>query len=86
MSVRYDYTFDGSEIIRFNDRSCNNNNYNAGYFKSVTGEAYTASFLLNTNIYKSQCGDLTDIDNSRTVNIAGTLSDSTEFSYNVVIK
>lgn len=45
------------------------------------------TFTLNTNIYKSQQGDICEIGNrANTVSIAGTLSDSTPFDYNVVIK
>ena len=86
MGMRYDYTFDGSEIIRFNDRTCSNNNYNAGYFKSVTGEAFSAKFDLNTNIFKSQQGDIADgIESASTAKLTGAYADGTEFDYDIVI-
>lgn len=48
---------------------------------------FKATFTLNTNIYKSQQGDICEIGKrANTVSIAGTLSDSTPFDYNVVIK
>ena len=47
---------------------------------------YTANFNLALNVVKSQKGDVKDIDYSNTVNIAGTLSDDTEFSFNAVKK
>lgn len=47
---------------------------------------YENTFDLAVNTFKSQQGDIKDIDYSSTVNIAGTLSDDTEFSYNAVKK
>lgn len=50
------------------------------------GQPFDAKFKLNTNIFKSQVGDLADISFDNTINIAGTLSDDTEFSYNALVK
>lgn len=45
------------------------------------------SFKLNTNVFKSQQGDIYEIGKrANTVSIAGTFSDSTPFDYNVAIK
>lgn len=46
-----------------------------------------ANFKLNINEFKSQQGDIGELGKrANTVNIAGTLSDSTPFEYNAVIK
>ena len=50
------------------------------------GRPLNTGFGLVENVYKSQVGDVKDIDYSDTVNIAGTLPDDTEFSYNAVKK
>lgn len=50
------------------------------------GKPFDAKFKLLENIYKSQVGDLADISFDNTVNIAGTLSDDTEFSFNALVK
>lgn len=47
---------------------------------------YENNFDLAINVFKSQQGDLADINFDNTVNIAGTLSDDTEFSYNALMK
>ena len=58
-----------------------------GFILNLQKEGFTAKFTLNTNIFKSQQGDICEIGNrANTVSIAGTLSDSTPFDYNVVIK
>lgn len=54
--------------------------------KIQLGEPLSANFKLTENIYKSQQGDLADINFDNTINIAGTLSDDTEFSYNALVK
>ena len=47
---------------------------------------YENTFDLAVNTFKSQQGVLADINFDNTVNIAGTLSDDTEFSYNALVK
>lgn len=47
---------------------------------------YENTFDLAVNTFKSQQGILADINFDNTVNIAGTLSDDTEFSYNALVK
>ena len=54
--------------------------------KLQLGQPLKTDFKLNTNVFKSQQGDLADIDFDNTINIAGTLSDDTEFSYKALMK
>ena len=54
--------------------------------KTVDSKPIDLKFKLAENIFKSQQGDLADISFDNTINIAGTLSDDTEFSYNVLVK
>lgn len=54
--------------------------------KLQLGQSLRTDFKLAENIYKSQQGDLADINFDNTINIAGTLSDDTEFSYNALVK
>lgn len=64
------------------------------YRRMVTGKyhlelyifPYENAFDLAVNTFKSQQGDLADISFDNTINIAGTLSDDTEFSYNALVK
>lgn len=62
------------------------NTYAMAVLKVEDSKPFSASFKLLENIYKSQVGDLADINFDNTINIAGTLSDDTEFSYNALVK
>lgn len=62
------------------------NTYATAVLKTVDSKPFGADFKLDENIFKSQQGDLGDIDYDNTVNIAGTLSDDTEFSYDALVK
>ena len=82
------YTFaDGDKLtVAPNWRMLNNRNL-AVLCKFTAGTPFSANFKLNTNIFKSQQGDIGELGRrANTVSIAGTLSDSTPFDYNVVIK
>lgn len=54
--------------------------------KLQLGQSLRTDFKLAENVFKSQQGDLADISFDNTINIAGTLSDDTEFSYNALVK
>lgn len=54
--------------------------------KLQMGQPLRTDFKLAENVFKSQQGDLADISFDNTINIAGTLSDDTEFSYNALMK
>lgn len=60
--------------------------YATAVLKTVDSKPFSASFKLLENVFKSQQGDLADINFDNTINIAGTLSDDTEFSYNALVK
>lgn len=60
--------------------------YAIAVLKVEDSKPFSASFKLAENIYKSQQSDLADISFDNTINIAGTLSDDTEFSYNALVK
>lgn len=62
------------------------NTYAMAVLKVEDSKPFSASFKLAENIFKSQQGDLADINFDNTINIAGTLSDDTEFSYNALVK
>lgn len=61
-------------------------NYAVAVVKILDSKPVDLKFKLNENIYKSQASDLADISFDNTINIAGTLSDDTEFSYNALVK
>lgn len=62
------------------------NTYATAVLKTVDSKPVDLKFDLLENIFKSQQGDLADISFDNTINIAGTLSDDTEFSYNALVK
>lgn len=62
------------------------NTYAMAVLKTVDSKPFGADFKLDENVFKSQQGDLADISFDNTINIAGTLSDDTEFSYNALVK
>lgn len=82
------YTFaDGDKLTVAPNVKLRNNRNLAVLCKFVAGTPFSAKFDLNTNIFKSQQGDICEIGKrANTVSIAGTLPDNTPFDYNVVIK
>lgn len=65
--------------------SANNNQTVGIIFKFTSGSEWTQSFKLVENVYKSQLGDLeSGAQSSGTVTLAGTYSDNTEFSYDLL--
>ena len=65
--------------------SANNNQTIGIIFKFTSGSEWTQSFKLVENVYKSQLGDLeSGAQSSGTVTLAGTYSDNTEFSYDLL--
>ena len=54
--------------------------------KFKVGTPWSANFKLNTNTFKSQQGDLTDMsENLNTTELTGKFADGTDFSFNVVV-
>lgn len=62
------------------------NTYATAVLKVEDSKPVDLKFDLLENVFKTQQGDLADISFDNTVNIAGTLSDDTEFSYNALMK
>jgi len=62
------------------------NTYAMAVLKVEDSKPVDLKFDLLENVFKSQVGDLADISFDNTINIAGTLSDDTEFSYNALVK
>ena len=82
-----EYTFDGSETLSYGKYKLMAGKYVVAANFFAFDEPFDAKFKLNINEFKSQQGDIGELGKmANTVSIAGTLSDSTPFDYNVVIK
>lgn len=85
-TAKYSYTFDGSETIVYKSVKLPNGKSNGGYLELDYDQPFDAKFKLNTNIFKSQQGDIADgVESASTAKLTGVYSDGTEFSYDVVI-
>ena len=57
-----------------------------GFILNLQKEGLTAKFTLNTNIFKSQQGDIADgVESASTAKLVGKFADGTDFDYNLVI-
>lgn len=83
---RESFTIEEGDVLQMPNVAVRKGRTAGVMFKFTSGTPFSAKFDLNTNIFKSQQGDLADINFDNTINIAGTLSDDTEFSYNVLVK
>lgn len=55
-------------------------------YKLKVGTPWSADFKLNTNIFKSQQGDIADgVEDASTAKLTGKFADGTDFDYNLVI-
>ena len=55
-------------------------------YKLKLGTPWTTKFDLNTNIFKSQQGDIADgVENASTAELTGKFADGTDFDYNLVV-
>ena len=85
--VIYSYTFDGSETITFKTVKTAAGKSKGGYLELDYDLPFDAKFKLNTNIFKSQQGDLADgINDASTAKLTGQFADGTEFSYELLVK
>lgn len=77
---------EGDKLIVGPNRRLRANQYGGARFQFTVGTPFSASFDLNTNVFKSQQGDI-DIaaPDQTTVNISGKFSDNTDFSYDFVV-
>lgn len=85
-TAKYSYTFDGSETIVYKNVKIGAGKSNGGYLELDYDQPFDAKFKLNTNIFKSQQGDIGSASSGTgTVNISGKFSDNTDFSYDFVV-
>lgn len=60
--------------------------YYGGKISITAGTPFSASFKLNTNIFKSQQGDIADgVESASTAKLVGKFADGTDFDYNLVV-
>ena len=85
-TARYSYTFDGSETIVFKNVKTAAGKSKGGYLEFDYDEPFDAKFKLNTNVFKSQQGDVNVVGRVSTVNFAGTDGQGNPFRYDVVMK
>lgn len=82
----YDYTFDGSESIVYKNVKTAAGKSKGGYLELDYDLPFDAKFKLNTNIFKSQQGDI-DIIGAQptgTATLSGKFADGTDFSYEIM--
>ena len=57
-----------------------------GFIVNLQKEGFTASFTINTNVFKSQQGDIADgVESASTAKLSGKFADGTDFDYNLVV-
>ena len=55
-------------------------------YKLKLGTPWTTKFDLNTNIFKSQQGDIADgVESASTAKLSGKFADGTDFDYDIVV-
>lgn len=81
------YTFaEGDKLTVAPNVKLRNNRNLAILCKFTAGTPFSASFKLNTNVFKSQQGDQADgVENANTAKLVGKFADGTDFDYNLVI-
>ena len=87
MMIADSYTVQEGDRLAFGKGyNISNTRWYGGKLSITVGEPFDAKFKLNTNIFKSQQGDI-DIaaPDQTTVNISGKFSDNTDFSYDFVV-
>lgn len=77
---------EGDKLIIGPNRRLRANQYGGARFQFTVGTPFDAQFKLNTNVFKSQEGNIGAFSgNANTVNFAGQTVDGTDFSYDIVI-
>lgn len=77
---------EGDKLAFGKGYNVSNNRWYGGKLSITAGEPFDAKFKLNTNIFKSQQGDISQAVRANTVLIEGTYSDDEPFSINAVVK
>lgn len=55
-------------------------------YKFKIGTPWSANFKLNTNVFKSQQGDIADgVESASTAKLSGKFADGTDFDYDIVV-
>ena len=89
MAIADSYTVQEGDRLAFGKGyNVSNNRWYGGKLSITVGEPFDAQFKLNTNVFKSQQGDI-DIagaQSSGTVTLAGEYADGTEFSFEMLVK
>lgn len=82
------YTFEPTDIISLGWGKLGPGKYTSCGIECNFGTPFDAKFKLNTNIFKSQQGDIDVVGTqaSGTVTLAGEYADGTEFSYELLLK
>ena len=83
-------TIDPRWILSFGGNGTGNRTTAGKYwvvaYKFKIGTPWSANFKLNTNTFKSQQGDVTDMsENLNTAELTGKFADGTDFSFDVVV-
>ena len=77
---------EGDKLVMGKGLSVSKDRYYGGKIRITAGTPFSAKFGLNTNIFKSQQGDLAEPSiGQETVNISGKFSDNTDFDYDFVV-
>ena len=77
---------EGDKLIVGPNRRLRANQYGGARFQFTVGTPFSAKFDLNTNIFKSQQGDIADgVESAGTAKLTGVYADGTEFDYDIVI-
>lgn len=77
----------GDKVYVCAQGSWQKNKYGYAGIQLKGGTPILGSFKLNTNIFKSQQGDLADgVQNASSAELTGKFADDTEFSYDIVVK
>ena len=81
---RESFTIEEGDVLQMPLVTIRNNRTAGVMFKFTAGTPFSASFDLNTNIFKSQQGDVNVVGRVNTVNFAGTDGQGKPFSYDIV--
>lgn len=83
---RKTYTFEADDVISLGWGKLQGGKWCKYCIDMNFGTPFDAKFKLNTNVFKSQQGDISKASLGKTtVNISGKFSDNTDFSYDFVV-
>lgn len=87
MMIADSYTVQEGDRLAFGKGyNVSNTRWYGGKLSIVAGEPFDAKFKLNTNVFKSQQGDIDIVgaQSTGTVTLAGKFADGTDFSYDIL--